>query len=506
MHGEMVRQLKTELDFLSSCAADIQHVHGIISQTCECYLHPSTINNLPSEILIRIFHLLLPQGRAINSRYTPHKLSGYNYPDYLAQVCTRWRRIAISCPTLWTYIDFPMWKPLAPLLACAETRTERSGKLPLTVDIDDSYNRTRTYFNKTYSEIWEPIADRVEALQLRVDLNDPVVHFCCSALEQIVLSRSTGIFSKLIIDTMSAGYIIPVEERDINLGYRWDTWRDLELELLESQIETKFAGLTVLHLRGCFPALQSTAYHGLVDLRLYAPSDSWDVIDEPQFIAILQASPNLQILHFATGFTAGSDKVTPVSLNDLELVDISSVTMHGSILFKLNEIIRLLAPASKPLRLRVEVNEKEGDVLGGIQDFFLRSKVESFCISGLRPLSGQFLRACLTPYLRVLVFDQCNPSISDLTRTISSDHFSSALAPSLDYWYLKAVTIPGDDLRFIANLFPNRIYIDPSCVVNDLKETSGVLCKSEINVEFPSVGEIAEDFVANLTAAWNTLH
>lgn len=53
------------------------------------------ISRLPSEILLRIFHFCTYNGEFRETHWLA-----------FSQVCTRWRRLALEDPTLWTYLDF----------------------------------------------------------------------------------------------------------------------------------------------------------------------------------------------------------------------------------------------------------------------------------------------------------------------------------------------------------------------------------------------------------------
>ncbi|KAH7334437.1 hypothetical protein B0J17DRAFT_673318 [Rhizoctonia solani] len=86
------------------------------------------INELPPEVLSRIF--VLGEGMQRGSRAIGLPYVGFQ--DLIAQVCRRWREVAISTPEFWTYIFISRPPPHLR----AERYISRSGTLPLHIDLE----------------------------------------------------------------------------------------------------------------------------------------------------------------------------------------------------------------------------------------------------------------------------------------------------------------------------------------------------------------------------------
>ncbi|KAJ7659321.1 hypothetical protein DFH06DRAFT_439297 [Mycena polygramma] len=104
--------------------------------------HISPVLALPTEIICHIFVDTLP---TYPLRPT---LFGIGSPTMLAQVCRRWRLIALSTPMLWRAISFIIsGKPASPKLSRVlerrlqifETWLSRSGSCPLSVELHEDF-------------------------------------------------------------------------------------------------------------------------------------------------------------------------------------------------------------------------------------------------------------------------------------------------------------------------------------------------------------------------------
>ncbi|KAL0955116.1 hypothetical protein HGRIS_004032 [Hohenbuehelia grisea] len=88
------------------------------------FSHP--LERMPEEILSMIFSLCQP-----GHKHTSYILDTSQFPWPFTMVCSRWRAIAISTPSLWTQIGFNSPTPFLPELVL-----ERSKDQPLDVTID----------------------------------------------------------------------------------------------------------------------------------------------------------------------------------------------------------------------------------------------------------------------------------------------------------------------------------------------------------------------------------
>ncbi|CAE6420514.1 unnamed protein product, partial [Rhizoctonia solani] len=166
----------------------------------------------------------------------------------------------------------------------------------------------------------------------------------------------------------------------------------LTINATKDEIEDSFDRLAVLHLYGIFPLWSSAAYHNLVDLRLLS-TDEWSRIREAELVAILKASPGLRILHFELIIidpTPPAEGVTVV-LPDLQVVNVAA--FGGVMQLYPSDLLRLLSPGTKPLRLSLEgYNIQEKSVLTQVESFFARSRVVNLYIQSVLPPLNLLLR------------------------------------------------------------------------------------------------------------------
>ena len=117
------------------------------------------INQLPPEILGRIFHFLRPFFGDISSLYEPDE-SLNSALEKVAVVCHHWRIVAIGSPELWTIVD------LHDDDAYVVKLLQRSGCLPLTL-LCHSYKNI--YEMNSFQEILERHMHRVRSLSLNTN-------------------------------------------------------------------------------------------------------------------------------------------------------------------------------------------------------------------------------------------------------------------------------------------------------------------------------------------------
>ncbi|CAE6504397.1 unnamed protein product [Rhizoctonia solani] len=390
------------------------------------------ISSVPPEILTHIFHLVANPCDLLDSNYedsdssTSPSLSEYsdndssssrpkrprskalrleNFPthlDRLTHVCSYWRRVAIDSPSLWVHIDFFPHKTLsASLLIRAETYAARAAELPIELHVAD--DSPAVYQDAPLRQFLTSIRNRVKSLDIAVICRWKYFHqLVLNELFPDHLSDSqAGIFTKLTTSFPMAG-----DETDEFFDWFDDT-------------NNSFLCLTVLHCRGLFPFWGSTAYNNLVDLRLTPASDTyWTRISERELRNILKTSPGLRIIHFGLYMShrqRDDVSVKPAPLNDLEVVSISTDRgVHDPVL-RPGDVLRLLAPGSKPLRLSIwHRYHKYYETANGNYDefsvdelvrFFQRSNVTKFYTKGGFPgLNQLFGRAS---NLEDLAFDSC---------------------------------------------------------------------------------------------------
>ncbi|KAH7332551.1 hypothetical protein B0J17DRAFT_151425 [Rhizoctonia solani] len=390
-----------------------------------CMIHFSLADGLPAELMIHIFHLVLASepcdlgllskaGKCLAMQTpTSNDFSSVEsftiYPDHLAQVCSRWRQIPLSSPSLWSYIDLiPHQKIHKGTLARARLHTKRASPIPIVLHI---HGDKGTYYNKQDLEYFlVTIARRTKSLDLGAIGSG--TEFTQLVLITLLRESSSGPaeLSQLTASCFEKDHLYHPHFMSINQG--WSNPGALRLALPQSVIDDSLAELSILHLRGLFRHWLSGAYDNLVDLRLIAASESfWPAIHESDFQDILEASPRLRILHFAFDIIstqARDSHITPVSLEDLEVVNIVTPFPTDRAFPATSEpgdVLRIIAPGLKPLQLSIwhySYRQRESSTKE-LKNFFQRSKITKFFGKGTYPPLDELL-----PYvsnLQVLALD-----------------------------------------------------------------------------------------------------
>ncbi|CAE6494619.1 unnamed protein product [Rhizoctonia solani] len=366
---------------------------------------PSSINALPSEILIRIFLLTVDSQSCLlhsdpSYEFTP---TVPKHPDSLLLVCHRWHVIAISSRFLWAHIDVMLSCPQAELfLARAKAYVGRAQWTPLDIHIMDpgihpryripwthghstnsgdesGDNANSTNEDEDDSTLYTVSSEgetSLDEFMLDIDKFDcllaheptpirslELVTHCKYHMSHLValqyyLSRcAPGTLSRLRIRTEH-----PNDEplgHFIEYGYVGDSL-DVTIEDLEKPLNS----ITTLHLHGLYPYWTSQAYHGLADFYLGGGIQ----IPEERLIDILRSSPGLQALRLNCRITDPTTQTNEhgeyedeppfdVHLKDLEILDIHSLS-YGSTAM----LLRRLSYNSKPLRLCLSQVDRDDDV------------------------------------------------------------------------------------------------------------------------------------------------
>ncbi|KAG8695671.1 hypothetical protein FRC11_001304 [Ceratobasidium sp. 423] len=232
-----------------------------------------------------------------------------------------------------------------------------------------------------------------------------------------------------------------------------------------------FGHLTILHLRGLFPLWESTAYHNLVDLRLITSCDEhWTCIREQELRGILAASPGLRILHFAlqiTDLKGDDESIIPVRLNDLEVVSVSSDRGGHNGLLRPGDVLRLLAPGSKPLLLSIwhtRYAPDEGNTIGGddypsdeVIKFFQRSNITKFHVKGIYYELNQLIGHA--PNIEDLAFDSC--TLVKVTEKFPPGGIP--IASRLNSLIIRHCTMQRPLLEVILRVYPTNLLVVSDC-------------------------------------------
>ncbi|KAL5632226.1 hypothetical protein ACGC1H_000280 [Rhizoctonia solani] len=436
-----LHHIVTEMAHFSTYPSKLKEAEVSISQVYNNLSQIVPINQFPPEIMTHIFHLV-PASEPCNLRLiagaeldpqilrrpTRSRVENFPmYPDYLAQVCTRWRRIALASPSLWSHLDFtPDDMVHVGMLARANCHQERAKTVPLILHLYESNDIN--WDKHTLEEFLTSIANRIKLLDFTI-------------------IRSSGLFTSLIFEGLLPGcasessnftqltviYTGACDSPHFSSADEDEThaYGRLVLNTPHSVIEDSFRRISILHSHGFFPSWSSAAYNNLVDLRLStSPNSSWNSIPESGFRNILAQSPQLQILHVALKLTHKTQKTEPVSpiiLENLEIVNITSYRPFGEgQVLELGDVLRHLAPGLRPLQLSVcyrDYYSSYGFSRNELIKFFQRAKITKF-YSKYTPPIRELL--CYAPNIQDLAI------YSDSTLFGSMEGFQSIPIPQLN--------------------------------------------------------------------------
>ncbi|KAH7332553.1 hypothetical protein B0J17DRAFT_771662 [Rhizoctonia solani] len=387
------------------------------------------------------------------------------YPDCIAQVCSRWRQIALSSPSLWSHIDYaPQQKLDCGMLARAKAYMKRASSLSIILHIHIHEHMDVHYKKDNLEHFLMSVACRTKSLDYTTIR--PGNAFTRLVLMTLLRGSATGpaVFTQLKHTTSFTGMAfmhdphIMSADQDLR---RYDS-AALNLDLPESVIEESFSNLSILHLRGLYPSWSSAPYHGLVDLRLIGLSSSYrHPIPESKFRNILKASPRLRILNFSLVVSKQSrdTRITPVYLEDLEKVNIATRHPRDGVWLMISEpgaVLRLFAPGSKFLQLSIShyIYQPHESSVTDLKYFFRRSRITKFYGKGACPPLGELLSHA--PNLRVLELDVHNfklsPANESRARILAASKLERLILPDWDYRKL-------DELDLLLQYHPTETVI-----------------------------------------------
>ncbi|EUC58550.1 F-box-like domain protein [Rhizoctonia solani AG-3 Rhs1AP] len=420
-------QIQKEVDCFYQYESQLQDVKHALRVTRNSVRSITPISALPPDTLVHIFHLI-------------HYFRTCTV-KYLAQVCSQWRSVCLSCCSLWTQINYHprgdvMLQPR--LLNQVKTYLYRAGQRPLRISIrmgdfpDEWYNsKTRILFKSC--------AARMQALELEVlplQQDEPTIRLKDIQLKflETLLSNSTpGVLTELVT-------VIPHSSRR---GPRHHSHTQRFLDLTTKRANVLIEYVSVLDLHGLFLSWKSTVYHNLVDLRLAPELDSPHVITEARLVSILVMSPHLRTFHFGmklarspTETSVESNSQVPVNLVDLETL---RIFCHSHDLYnahdKAERLLPLLAPGKKPLRVFLEGGSiavfAKPITVEQTRAFFERSNViELHARHHLLPL--KLLSSAIMRNLELLVLEDCVARsfpwpVEDISPVLSSRPFIQTL-------------------------------------------------------------------------------
>ncbi|KAH7332629.1 hypothetical protein B0J17DRAFT_678333 [Rhizoctonia solani] len=460
--------------------------------------------------MTRIFDMILVKPCNLRPFYNP----GVQPPqchNHLLHICSRWREILLLNSVLWSHIDLAPG-PSKSHLSRANFQIDWASVLPLDIHITD-VGMTEYYYDYELFQFLSLVAGRMKTLEFDITAVD--LELFHRVVFDNLFSGCSANFTKLTL-------ILHHAETNLCIGATSssdsddDGFNDLHgitpsSEKSRPKFDDNLVGLKVLHLQGLFPTWESKAYHGLVDLRLTASGPNWLLIEELEFENILKSSPELKILHLALYFKYSvhpRQHINPVRLKDLEVINLSTSLDYDSddSALQIANILRLLAPGSRPLRLSLDINFYEEPLLTELGQFLSRSSVTHLCTRGGYLPMGEPL--CYGTNLKILVFNSCFYNIGydlPLADQVNSAPPSSSLS-HLHSWYIRNSDMNSRDLRSLVNLYPNGTLVLSECRFVDHEGRPENISEAELSTSFPTVKFIPRtNPLPDPTADWDLL-
>ncbi|CAE6482127.1 unnamed protein product [Rhizoctonia solani] len=346
------------------------------------------------------------------------------YPDSLAHVCSYWRRVAITHPSLWTHIDIVLDHSLNPeLFSRAKTYVIRAGQLPLEIHISDPGSERETdrgfaiendsltdgdpLHDPSYD--WPDLHDfkiftsdtvAIKSLELDLTIDHRHREIYYSVLEYFFARCKPGFLAQYIVRCVGGE---SVESRPfIEPADRPHSLDGALLAVSSEHLEELWLHIPIVRVNGLCPHWTSKAYHGLVELYIDVGVPG---ISETQLIGVLKSSPKLQVLHLKTPVIEDLDEVDTVFLEDLRDLNILSAVDAG---YSAN-FLPWIHPGTAPLQLSFS-----GPARGEASDFFGRVNVTRFYLIYWQTcrLAGVFKESSR---LDILVLNGYESDVQDLS-------------------------------------------------------------------------------------------
>ncbi|KAL5632010.1 hypothetical protein ACGC1H_000137 [Rhizoctonia solani] len=514
LSGEDTQHINTELASMPSYEEKVREARLNLTQARNCSSSFVPINLLPSDVLAHIFSMIVDsQPCILTAEYDEVSINrDHAYLDLLMQVCSHWRQIVESHPSLWVHVDFVPDCGDAKLISKAKTHVRRAQGKPLEVHIVGTEGAKHDY--SSLVELLGSLAGSMKALELIVTEED-IGKFYSLVLKTLLLKSDPTIFTRFSLRSQR-------EHRDIfitpskSFAYNHHSENAcLSVDISLEALERSFAALEALDLCSIFPPWNSKAYHGLVELKLTSSMDElYSRIPEQDLITILKASPGLRILHFAMNIVSrhkGTKWNGTVVLNSLEELEISSwYDFQDKPALKVESLLRLLSPDNRPLRLMIQTLDYDSaSSWQAIKSFLARSNVTKFHAKSGAPSIDELLR-CM-PHLTELVF-----SGFDLPPGFTSDKLKQAIKDSKTAEYpLISLTMRGcriylDRLRLMVELCPTKSLVFYNCNFRENEQGQRPMSDTKLSQllnRFPAIKLIKEEnhsFKTDSAPAWDS--
>ncbi|KAF8608717.1 hypothetical protein BDV93DRAFT_551536 [Ceratobasidium sp. AG-I] len=312
------------------------------------------INNLPAEILTRIFALAKPCALHYSAS---HSDPGQFSITDIASVCSYWRKVALGAPLLWCHVDLSVGKDHdANLALYARQALGRAGNLPLHVHLGGSGEHLENY--RLPAQLLFPFAHRIISLDLELDVK----------IAQIILR---DIFPPGYGSSIQELYVCDKDrEGPENSGSGFNF---LGGERISSDI---LLPLSTLHLRGLLFKASSPALKGLTELVLN-PCTAHTQWAYSELRSVLFSCLKLRSLALIRlRLIADNYHAQTIDLSELEVLD-----LRGNKFEDVLHILSWIDSQSNALSLSLSIgNDQPVTELYKLRHFTGRSHVARFCL------------------------------------------------------------------------------------------------------------------------------
>ncbi|KAF8606189.1 hypothetical protein BDV93DRAFT_521038 [Ceratobasidium sp. AG-I] len=260
------------------------------------------IDILPPELLSHIF-ITATQSWLFALSWGDESYGGIHYPTVFSSVSTRWRRIAIGTPSLWSYIYLSRARYTLKNPQHVNLYLERSGDLPLSVCIG---RYVKEYTLKTVDE---KLASLLHSLTMRLECVAIASYdhsYAGEILTNLIAGGAAGRVRKLALYAHSRGPVVVPGP-----------------QLSQENLDRFLQPLRSLYLETVFFDWSTIACRNLVDLQIMqTPVNERPIL--PQLIRFLNANPAIRRLRLP-GFDPDSyddsefQRITLLELRRLEL-------------------------------------------------------------------------------------------------------------------------------------------------------------------------------------------
>ncbi|KAF8597672.1 hypothetical protein BDV93DRAFT_366866 [Ceratobasidium sp. AG-I] len=334
------------------------------------------VNKLPPEIFDEIF--TMATTKCVRSWYTEASTC-VCLPDTISSVCSYWRKLALNTSSLWTHIDFFEGSNLYQFRRRSAILLERSRGAPIHLHIFDPVNHDYTPNHNRMSGLLQSLAP----------------YMSCAHFLDIDLRYSLSLAS--VYGTwLGEGVIGSTKGLSIRRSLRKPLLRP-GIELWKNSAEFLLP-LRTLHLENIAIDWKSSAYHGLVDLRLNFPGHRRNEVSQSRFAEILASSPQLHILKLSNVHIVRRLPYCEIASTRLDYLRVLTIEIDTESLCLL---LPLITPPEHAKSLSVAITLYSAtDFPEALETFFRRSHITTLYLAQRSPTLSDSLQ--IVPLLSVL--------------------------------------------------------------------------------------------------------